>query len=93
MLLMASTNATNIQKVERREEFPLDVFRYLEAKLQRIRGILMNRAADIAFIEDKDEEAYRITKIHVDKALGEFLDDPAKARQELGLQKTRPIKD
>jgi len=73
------------QDVRRREDFPVDSFRYLEAKLQRVRRLVMDRAAEIAESRDPSPEVYRVCKEHVDDALREFLSDSASAESQLGI--------
>ena len=60
----------------RREDFPVDSFRFLEARLQELRRRVMDRAAEIADAEeDSDSPMYRVEKEHIKKALDEFLTD------------------
>jgi hypothetical protein len=52
----------------RREDFPLESFRYLEQKLGEIRRETMDKAANLAATET-DSEVYQVEPSHVDQAL------------------------
>lgn len=62
--------------VERKEDFPVESFQHLEAKLQLIRKLVMDLAAEIASDNESNPYAYRVEKAHVDHALVKFLLDP-----------------
>jgi hypothetical protein len=70
----------------RRENFPVESFRYLEAKLQKVRKLIMDLAARIAADKDPDSPVYRVGKEEIDDALSEFLSDQATAESQLGIK-------
>jgi hypothetical protein len=70
----------------RREDFPVESFQYLEAKLQLVRKLAMDAAAEIAGIDDSNPDVYRIEKKHVDHALASFLGNPIAAQSQLGVR-------
>ncbi len=71
---------------KRREDFPLDSFRYLEAKMQELRKRVMDRAAELAEVTGSQPDVYRVEKQHVDKALAELLLDSESALYAIGLK-------
>ncbi len=73
---MSTSTSQSDQDQRRREDFPVDSFRYLEAELQKLRKRVMDRAAEIADEEENpDSLVYRVEKKHIAAALGEFLVD------------------
>lgn len=62
--------------VERKEDFPVESFQHLEAKLQLIRKLVMDLAAETAANTEANPFSYRVEKAHVDHALVTFLLDP-----------------
>jgi hypothetical protein len=62
--------------VERREDFPVESFQHLEVKLQLIRKLVMDLAAEIAAATETNPYSYRVERAHVDHALVTFLLDP-----------------
>lgn len=72
----------------RREDFSLDVFRYLEAKLQEFRRLAMKTAATIAEQSSKEIDVYHVERKHVDSALAKLLSEPETCKEALGLRKT-----
>ena len=86
-LHMSTESSGTAQARKRREDFPVESFRYLEAKLQQVRKVVMNGAAEIADLTDSRPEFYRVEKRHVDHALAEFLGDPDAAMERLGVRK------
>lgn len=75
---MTTTNLLTTDKTHtRREDFPVDSFRYLEGKLQEFRKTIMDGAAKIAASEDVNSVVYRIERKHIDLAVAEMLDDLA----------------
>ena len=87
---MTTANANTARRAKRRENFPIGTFRYLEARLNRIRKIVMKLAAKISCEEDRNPEAYRVKKRHIDKAFSEFVSDTAKASKLLGADRLTP---
>lgn len=74
---MSMLTSHSDEKQRRREDFPVDSFRYLEARLQELRKRVMDRAAEIAdAAEDADASVYRVERVHIETALDEFLRDP-----------------
>ncbi len=82
---MAAAKIIDDERLERREDFPVESFRYLEGKLQVLRKLLMDRAAMAAEMRSDFEDFYRVEKRDIDDALAECLDDPEKAYEALGL--------
>jgi len=82
---MSQTIMEKIATAPRREDFPVEVFRYLEGKLQKIRNNAARLAADIACGEQPMDEVYRVEKAHVDAALLQLLRDTKGWLKELGL--------
>ncbi len=78
------TTSTN-HKDHRREDFPVESFRYLEAKLQLVRKRIMDLAAEIAEAKALTPTVYRVEKGHIDDALFEFLKDRTAAESQLGI--------
>jgi len=70
----------------RREDFSLESFKYLEAKLQVIRKLAMDRAAEVAAVADANPHVYRVEKDHIDDALAQIV-MPEIADAELGARR------
>ncbi|MEK7664660.1 MAG: hypothetical protein AAB361_00800 [Patescibacteria group bacterium] len=69
---------------EKKEDFPIDSFRYLEGKLQEIRAIAMRRAAENAERQSSPKEIiYRVEKYHIDMALAELFSESSVGAEEL----------
>ena len=83
---MSTLTASTSQEGRRREDFPVESFRYLEAKLQRVRKLIMDRAAQIAAGKDPGSPVYRVGKEQIDDALSEFLSNQATAESQLGIK-------
>jgi len=83
---MSTLTANTSQEGRRREDFPVESFRYMEAKLQRVRKLIMDLAAQIAASKDPSAAEYRVGKEHIDEALSEFLSDRSTAENELGIK-------
>lgn len=72
--VVTSVQEPSLQSLDRREDFPVEVFRYLEARLQAIRNSVMDVAAELSDAEsDKSCEFYRVGRVHVDRAFVEVL--------------------
>ena len=84
---MSTLTASTSQEGRRREDFPVESFRYLEAKLQQLRKLIMDLAAQIAAGKDPDSPVYRVGKEQIDDALSEFLSDQATAESQLGIKR------
>ena len=84
---MSTIESAAPRGAKRREDFPVESFQYLEAKLQELRRIVMNRAAEIAAVMDSHPEVYHVEKRHIDEALAQFLSDPDTAQQQLGTSR------
>ena len=85
---MSTLTASTSQEGRRREDFPVESFRYLEAKLQQLRKLIMDRAAQIAAGKDPDSPVYRVGKEQIDEALSKFLSDRATAERCLGIKQS-----
>jgi hypothetical protein len=70
---------------ERRDEFPIGSFRYLETVLQAIRSRIMARATELADHDNPTHPIYRVTRHHIDRALRELLSDPQDLRNTAGV--------
>ncbi len=73
---MSTATPQPAEKQRRREDFPVDSFRYLEARLQELRKRVMDRAAQIAEEKDTDPDVYRVDEAHIEEALNAFLREP-----------------
>jgi len=76
----------------RREEFPVDVFRYLEGKLHRIRNRTARMAAERAR-RSQEGEVYTVDKSHIDAALLELFADTHECFKELGFPAEKRSKE
>lgn len=83
---MSTVTADTGQESCRREDFPVESFRYLESKLQRVRKLIMDLAAQIAEAKDPSSEAYRVGKEYIDVAFVTFLSNREEAASQLGIK-------
>ena len=59
--------------MEKKEDFPIESFKYLEGRLQSLRRRIMNRAAEIAKIESPSENPVFVVQTeHINKAIREI---------------------
>lgn len=77
--------AGTAEMADRREDFPVESFRFLEAKLQEIRRVVMKAAAELADRDAPQSDVYRVERRHVTKALESVLSDPDRCKRAIGL--------
>jgi len=83
---MSTVTADTGQESCRSEDFPVESFRYLESKLQRVRKLIMDLAAQLAAAKDPSSAEYRVDKEYIDVALVKFLSNREKAASQLGIK-------
>ena len=81
---MSIASTTEVERLAPGEEFPLTSLRHVEARLSKVRQVIMKVAAQLAAEASENHRGYRVKTSHVDQAVRQVFAN-SKYESDIGV--------